>query len=108
MSISWTRFHRTYWRPRSYLRMSSHSGLKLDIAALPKNARADFLALAAFFRLLEGAATHRSHTRYRTEESHGKYLRDIAWNASVCLNCFKAREKASTKESETRALVKQT
>src|SRR5271170_143666 len=51
---------------------------------------------------------NRLHMRCRTGKSHGKYLRYIAWNASVCLNCFKARENASTKEDETRAVLKQT
>jgi hypothetical protein len=32
----------------------------------------------------------------------------IAWYASVCLNCFNARENASTKEGDTRVLLKQT
>jgi hypothetical protein len=31
------------------------------------------------------------------DESYGKYLRYIAWNASVCLNSFNARENASTR-----------
>ena len=32
----------------------------------------------------------------------------IALYVPVCLNCVSARENASTKEGETRALVKQT
>jgi hypothetical protein len=61
---------------------------------------------------------HSANTTYPTggvpeklvgdDASHcGKYFRYVVWNASVCLNCFSARENASTKAGETRALLKQ-
>ena len=58
--------------------------------------------------MLQAAATHRSFIAVSREKSHGKYLRYIAWNASVCLNCFKARVIPPTKDGETRVLPKQT